>query len=294
MLWLDKGSGAVAALTELYAVSPLLILCAVLALLIRCARWHWLLARAGCSYPSMKGWLAYFSGFAFTASPGKVGKLARIRYFEPLGVSPPLVISAFVYERALDVVVVLAIALLAAWRWSIFPLAAGFAVLLVATVVWACRHPRQLDRIGNVLRRAGWLRLDRFFTFLKQGLAHTVTWTGPLDLTIALSLGILAWGLTAVAFKLLLDSMGVNLPVAISLSLYPTAMLAGAASMLPGGVGSTEVVLVSLLTGFDVPVATATVAAIGIRLSTLWLATLIGIGAMLALARTDLKRRVVE
>lgn len=56
--------------------------------------------------------------------------------------------------------------------------------------------------------------------------------------------------------------------------------LAGAASMLPGGVGSTEAALVALLSLFEVPMGIAILAAVGIRLATMWFAVLCGLCAL--------------
>ena len=63
------------------------------------------------------------------------------------------------------------------------------------------------------------------------------------------------------------------------LALFPVAMLAGAASMLPGGLGSTEAILIALLTFSGAALAPASLAAVGIRLATLWLATVMGMAA---------------
>jgi uncharacterized membrane protein YbhN (UPF0104 family) len=52
--------------------------------------------------------------------------------------------------------------------------------------------------------------------------------------------------------------------------------------MLPGGVGTTEVTLVALLSLFNVPLGTATLAAIGIRFTSMWFAVLCGLCAMAA------------
>lgn len=41
---------------------------------LRYARWHWLLRRAGHGVPAMPGFAGYLAGFAFTATPGKVGE----------------------------------------------------------------------------------------------------------------------------------------------------------------------------------------------------------------------------
>lgn len=113
LFWVDQEQGRISAVGDLYAVLPLLLLCALAALLIRFGRWHWLLTRAGSRCNFAPGVLAYFAGFAFTATPGKVGELIRIRHLQPLGVPASAVISAFVFECALDLIVVLGIAILA-------------------------------------------------------------------------------------------------------------------------------------------------------------------------------------
>lgn len=58
------------------------------------------------------------------------------------------------------------------------------------------------------------------------------------------------------------------MPTFDGISVYPTAMLAGAASMIPGGMGSTETTIVFLLMSTDskVLLSTAALAAVGIRL----------------------------
>ena len=50
--------------------------------------------------------------------------------------------------------------------------------------------------------------------------------------------------------------------------------------MLPGGIGSTEAAIVSLLVASDVPIETATLAAIGMRIATLWGAIVWGLAAL--------------
>jgi len=116
-----------------------------------------------------------------------------------------------------------------------------------------------------------------------RGFAHTTVWLKPMDLLVSLTAGTLAWGLTSYAFVLLIEHLGINVPTLLALSIYPVAMLAGAASMIPGGFGSTEAVAVALLAGLGASLANGTLAAIGIRLATLWFATLMGLGAMLGL-----------
>lgn len=247
---------------------------------VRYLRWRWLLSRAGSRTRFCYGLLAYLSGFAFTATPGKVGELLRIRYFMPQGIPAPLVLAAFVYERVFDLLVVLLLASMAISRLELFLVASGFVVTLVACITYAAFHPDWLSRAAAYLRQRGLKRLARILRVLRSGLTGCRQWLTPKDLATSLLLGIVAWGMTAGSFALLLVWLGIDIPLFSALAIYPLAMLAGAASMLPGGLGSTEVTVAGLLVYMGFPLGLATVAAVGIRLSTLWLAIAVGLCAM--------------
>jgi uncharacterized protein (TIRG00374 family) len=59
------------------------------------------------------------------------------------------------------------------------------------------------------------------------------------------------------------------------------AMLAGAASMLPGGVGSTEAAIVLQLKWHDIDTYESLFVAVVIRLSTMWFSVFCGFVAIL-------------
>ncbi|MBW8305975.1 MAG: hypothetical protein K0M46_03785 [Thiobacillus sp.] len=84
--------------------------------------------------------------------------------------------------------------------------------------------------------------------------------------------------MTAFAFFVFL--LGISLPLLASLAIYPTAMPAGAASIQPGGLGSTEAVVLHCGGDGRVGIAGA-IAAIGIPLATLWFALFLGLFAMI-------------
>jgi len=283
LLWVDRGRGLMAGVDRLYSMVPVLMLLSLASYGVRYARWHWLLARAGHRVPALRGFAAYLAGFAFTATPGKVGELLRVRYFQPMGVPPTLVVSAFVFERVFDLIVVLGMAAMAAAKFDLLPVVAIFVLLGVAVVGVLARYPHHLLRLADALTQRHLLRLARFTEVFARGFAHTAVWLKPLDLLVALLAGLAAWGLTAYAFVLLLLDLGLEVPTLLAWSIYPVAMLAGAASMLPGGFGSTEAVVIALLAALGASLANGTLAAIGIRIATLWFATLMGLGAVMGL-----------
>lgn len=280
LIWVDSTGRVFAEIPKLWSILPLLAGMSLLSYFVRYLRWRWLLLRAGSRTRFFPGLLAYLSGFAFTATPGKLGELLRIRYFVPQGVPASRVLAAFVYERVFDLLVVLMLASMAISRLDLFLLAAGFVATLVAGVAFVAFNPGWLSRAAAYLRHYRLKRPALILRVLRDGLAGCRQWLNFKDSGISLLFGIMAWGLTAASFALLLAWLGVDIPLLSALAIYPLAMLAGAASLLPGGLGSTEATVVGLLIYMGSPLGVATVAAIGIRLATLWFAIALGLCAM--------------
>jgi uncharacterized protein (TIRG00374 family) len=96
-------------------------------------------------------------------------------------------------------------------------------------------------------------------------------------LTVALGLSVLAWFLECLAFALILEGLGGVLPLRAATFVYAFASLAGAVSMLPGGLGVAEGSLTGLLAGLGTPLPEAAAATLLVRGATLWLAVVIGV-----------------
>jgi uncharacterized protein (TIRG00374 family) len=287
LLWADTSKNVFPRLPELAEALPALAGLSFVSFLLRYSRWYWLLSRAGFQTPIGIGFLAYLSGFAFTATPGKVGELVRIRYLAPLGVPRPRVIAAFVYERTFDLFAVLLIATAAVAQFGVFTFVASFVALVVSLVILLARNPSWMGVFAVHLRLRKFGRLSKFVRTIRDALTYTKTWFTPHDIVISLVLGLMAWTVTSYSFVWLLGRLGEAIPLSTAIAVYPLAMLAGAASMLPGGVGSIEAAIVALLTVCNTPLGAATLAAVGIRLSTLWFAIVCGLFAAAVLEWRD-------
>lgn len=279
LLWADTRNQVFVHFPTLLAMLPALMGMALFSYVIRYLRWCWLLTRAGHATGWAFGFLAYISGFAFTATPGKVGELVRVRYLQPMGVAPSKVLGAFIYERAFDLVAVLMLSSLALSQTDLFPFAVTFVAALLASIAFVARHPTWLTKASIYLRRWRFRRLARLMTTLRDGLLTCRLWMTPLDVFMSLVLGLAAWSLTSISFVWLLHQLNISIPLLSAMAIYPLAMLAGAASMIPGGLGSTESAIVALLTIFGVAFGVATMVAVGIRIATLWFAILCGMAA---------------
>lgn len=277
LVWLDSGKSFLGQIPLLLDALLFLFAMSFASYFVRYLRWYWLLTRSGNRTPFWYSFIGYLSGFSFTATPGKVGELYRMRFFVRQAVLPWRVLATFVYERACDLIVVLLLASLVIQDSGVFFIALGFVALVLLLLVLATLNTRVLTRIYLALSKAGFGRFSALVKLARKGLNGCACWMNVLDISVSFSLGGIAWLITSLSFILLLHYIGVSVPFYSAISIFPLAMLAGAASMLPGGVGSTEVVLIGLLAIFGVDFELATLAAIGIRLATIWFAIALGI-----------------
>jgi len=291
LLWTDSKKEVFSQIPLLMNAIPALIGISFFSYLVRYFRWHWLLRRAGYKVALGYGFLAYLAGFAFTATPGKVGELIRIRYFSRANVPASTSFGAFVFERAFDLIVVLLLASLVISQQKYFIIALGFVLVFLAFLVLLALNAALIGWIIGLLNSFGWARLAGIVLVVRDGLAACRLWFKPLDLLVCFACGLAAWGATAAGFLLLTQGLGISIDSITVFAMYPLAMLVGAASMLPGGVGTTELTIVLLLGFYGVSTGVATLAAVAIRLATIWFAMLVGFIAVATLEWQSVKEQ---
>lgn len=280
--WGDRKYQVFDDLSPFFQLVPVVAVVSLVSYAIRFARWHNLLRWAGYPTPWNRGFLAYLTGFAFTATPGKVGELARIRYLQPLGVQPKDVISAFILERTLDLLAVLILSLMAVVHGRMFGLALAFVTCFGVGVAGLAFYGRPLELVSLGLARLNMRGLVGSFEHLSLAFTGLRRWS-LRQWIISLALGLFAWSLTALSFVIVLHGLGIAVPMLNALGMYPLAMLVGAASMLPGGLGTTEAAILAQLQLLNIQMTSALAAVVVVRLGTLWFAVMIGFLAMLVL-----------
>lgn len=257
--------------------SQAILICGLLSLLnygLRIVRWHLFLNRLGHGFGWRHSSLYYVAGFAFTLSPGKVGELARIRYYQSHGVPAATVTAAFFVERLLDLLAVLAMALLIFTQviegdhyqgllWLTAALLVGIAVSL-AWVPW-----QRLEKVHPLLSKLSHMLTDAR-ALLSPGL-----------LLSAVMISVVAWASEGIGLAVLLEPLshngtGHDISVAVAAGIYAIAVLAGALSFLPGGLGGTEAVMVALLHQHGISLGEALLVTLLCRLLTLWFAVILG------------------
>lgn len=249
---------------------------------IRLVRWNGYLRERGIQVPPRTSALVFFSGFALSVTPGKLGELLKSVFLRqsagvPITTSAPVVVA----ERLTDLIALVLLGLIGVALYGVgAKIVAGAALLLLGGLVvlaWAplahraitflCK-PRPLRNVGT--------RLIQIY----DGVAELVR---PRPLSRATGLAALAWLAECVAFAVICAGFaGTDVPLGLATLIFAAATLAGALSFLPGGLLVTEagmtLLLVRVAGGFDEPTAVA--ATILTRLATLWFAVIIGIVAV--------------
>jgi uncharacterized membrane protein YbhN (UPF0104 family) len=241
----------------------------------RFTRWQTYLAAMGHHLPLALSGCIYVTGFALTTTPGKAGEAVRSLFLKQLGVDYTDSLAAMFSERLSDLLAVVVFVLAGV---SEYPPARG--PILGAAVI--------LVFIPVALSQEGWrARLARLVGAHHGRLAHITghalrllgqarRCNGLGTVLIALGLGLLAWGAEAVAFHIIAVRLGIAVDLRFCLFTYSAALLAGAITVMPGGLGGTEATMIALLMLRGATLSQAVAATLIIRLSTLWFAVLLG------------------
>ena len=205
---------------------------------LRFCRWQAYLAAMEHPVPGWPSLKIYLAGFALTTTPGKTGETLRGLLLKRWHMPYQKSLAAFLSERLSDL---LAVVLLTLAGLALYPAArplvlAGALAVVAAFVVLASE--RVLGRLRNAVAGGGrWHQLLRqvFDILLQARRCHT-----PALLAAATVLSLVAWAAEAWAFHLILGWMGLDMPFAFAVFVYAIAMLAGALSFMPGGLGGAE------------------------------------------------------
>lgn len=280
MLWGDDSSVSLSVLWSLTGLQAA-GLC-LFSYVLRGLRWRLWMAHYGRLFGWIEGLRLYLAGYAFTPTPGNVGEAMRglLLAKRPLPLLQSLAI--FGAERLADLLCLLLLCVpallwlvkhsalhnLAGWMTGL-ALVVLLILIVFAGVVWRNRQ-RLLPRF--VWLQEAWVCLS----------VRPLVWFG-LTLT--------AWVAQGVAVWLICRALDVHMIPATAIGFYAVAMVAGALSALPAGLGGMELVLAGLLVAQSASTAEALSITVLTRLLTLWLAVAIGVLALLysVLIRKDIR-----
>jgi uncharacterized protein (TIRG00374 family) len=259
---------------------------------VRGLRWQRILKsmgwRLGYGYTQALLVAGFFLSLILPARLGDVGRVVMLKRDQKIPFAQG--IASLAAERALDVFAILVLAIIGAvWALQgrvpleILQLITGTAILLGIGLIGLLAVPG----LGKWLRQPGKIEMwfpAKIWTFYQKvldfgfNLINGVRALGrhPLLLAIAIIESLYIWLCDALIIYFGLLSIGATASLSVSMFAGMIADLATAVPITPAGLGQFEVVLIWLLTQFNITTAQVSLTVLLVRFVNLWLFLPIG------------------
>ena len=251
---------------------------------LRFVRWQLYLRKLDASLDFAGSLAIFLAGFVLSVTPGKAAELGKAWLVKHLGGGPARrVVAAVIAERVTDLagmlmLVAIGALALAGGVW-IAALSLVAVIVLTAVLSWSELY-RRLSRLFHRVPFLG-ARLDA----LDEAYDRLRTLLAPATQIQSIVLSTIAWAAEGVGFWLVVLEYDETASVLVSIFNYGASTLAGAISMLPGGLLASEGALTALLDFQGLETAAAASATLVIRGATLWFAVALGLLAVPYLVR---------
>jgi uncharacterized protein (TIRG00374 family) len=246
----------------------------------RFLRWMWYAHCLRLPLSVREGALFYGAGLGMTLTPGRLGELIRLWFLERRFAAPyRRIVGLYIMDRVSDAVTY--VILFAAGSLSYSngaPVALSGVVVVLLVVVALMRPALPLRLLTGAYALVGKGR--NLVLWLRRAIRNTSALSQPRVFLPGLLVGTVGWLAAPAVLALALAQMGVHLPLLHATAIYAAGALAGGATMLPGGGGGTEAVLLALLRASEVPIDAAVAAVIVTRVTFLWAPVGLGILAL--------------
>jgi uncharacterized protein (TIRG00374 family) len=245
-----------------------------LSYLIRFVRWNFFLKGVGVNLNLKDNLFIYLSGLSMTITPAKAGEvwkgwLIKDINGDSLSKTVPVVIS----DRLTDMLALVIFSLLGILYYKQGAFVIITILILFGGFLIAVRTETVSNRLISILeKRAG--KYSKDVKSMHITFKETLT---PKKLIITTGLGLMAWFMECMGLYLTIIGFGDHIGIIVSTFTFSFASLAGALSLIPGGLGVAEATLSGLLQFFGLSATISVGAAIIIRFSTLWYGTFLGI-----------------
>jgi glycosyltransferase 2 family protein len=243
----------------------------MISLTARAVRWHALTCELDIRSAWRDSLLCYLAGFVFTLTPGRAGEAVRLWIVRRRhGTRYERTVGLLIADRVSDALALSVLIAVSAWTFKDRLGLTAMTSLVVVGLAAALMRPAWAMASVNAAYVTLGRRRPRLFARLRTMLRQTQRLMSGSVFAWSTLLVVVGWFAEAASLYWLLRVMGAGiefLPVAFALGI---AMLVGALSMLPGGLGGTEATLVALLLDHGVGLDTALAATVVFRVATLW------------------------
>ncbi len=265
---------------------PLMLIIVTISYFIRFFKWNFFLRHVGVHLKIEDNLFVFFSGLAMIITPAKAGEIWKGWLIKEInGENLNKTIPVVIVDRMTDVIGLVILSL----TGVIYYESSAYLILIIMAVfivfVGIIRSERASERLiklmeGQAKKYGGDVR------HMHQTFQKTIETKYLVGMSF---LSMLAWFLECLALFLIINGFQQSLNILLSTFTFSFASLAGAVSMIPGGLGVAEATLSGLLVFFGLNPSAAVGVAIVIRFGTLWYGAVLGF-----LVHLTFKKRILN
>jgi len=218
----------------------------------------------------------FFSGLSMSASPAKMGEVLKSFLLKEIKNEPISKTGSIIFaERLTDLLSLTFLAIVGGLYFHydsiLIYITAPFFVILIIVI----SNRSVVEYI--IMLSAKVVFIKKHIAKIQNLYESTYILLKPKALFFMLGVSIFSWSFECFGFYLILTNFGQSISILWSTFVFAFSIIAGAVSMLPGGLGVTEGSLSLILIKGGIPSETAIATTIIIRVVTLWFAVVLGL-----------------
>jgi len=263
---------------------PVILLLSLCNYMFRFFRWEYYTKVLDIKIERKMSFLIFLSSFIMSVTPGKIGEVFKSYLLKeqndtPVSKSAPIVFA----ERITDFLSLVLLSMTGALMFGYgTKLIIGFGVFFILLVFVISNRKLSYAIIGFFERFKFISRVSQKIHTAYDSIYQMVRFK---ELIITIILSIFAWSFECLSFYLVINGFSVigapHIDIFIATFVYGFATIAGAITMLPGGLGATDASITGLLVLLAIPKSISVAATLIIRAATLWFAVIVGIVAVM-------------
>jgi uncharacterized protein (TIRG00374 family) len=254
---------------------PLILALTLLNYLLRFYKWDYYLRNISVKLKGTDSLAIFLSGLTMSVTPAKLGEVFKSYLLKRLnGTEISRSVPVVFAERITDV---LGLLILAAISFSAFQYGKEVLIVVLASLlalVIVIKSRRISTRLLEITESVP--LLNKLSDSLRIAYESAYTLFGFKNLIVATVISVISWGFECLAMYFVLQGFGVDASVLLSTFVFSFSSLAGAVSMIPGGLVVAEGSFAGLLIITGISKGVAASATMIIRFCTLWFGVVVG------------------
>jgi len=255
---------------------PLILGIIFASMLVKGIRQKFLLKKIGIELSTKNSILLYLAGMSMIITPGGSGELIKSYYLKKKnGYSQSRTFPLVFVERFYDLLAIVSIIFFTLILFQILEvfIVAIFASGLLTVIFFSMRSKRFFSFLTRFIIKIP--KISKFVKNIEESYSSFQSLTKS-NIPKNLLMSIFAFGMDAVAVYFVFLGFGLDFDFVFTTMINFSSLLFGVLTLVPAGIGVTEVSFVSFLTQEGTSLSLATSIIIMIRLTSIWFATGIG------------------